>query len=145
MCPDSLSLRKVNVMPKTKTVNELERNPIPVSVDKNEKPLPPVSVVVSNLLTEDGPRLELLTRNNPVLSKAVQIGFIFSNMIAEEDDTVGCPYVMDRMNSIMRLAVSQDGKGREDQIAALQAGGKLPDSYYDDGGAAAGYSSVMDD
>lgn len=132
-------------MPKAKPINDLERNPIPLAVDKNDKPLPPVSIVVSNLLTEDGPRLELLTRNNPVLSKAVQIGFIFSNMIVEEDDSAGCPYVTDRMNSIMRLAVSQDGKGREDQIAALQAGGKLPDSYYDDGGAAAGYSSATDD
>lgn len=131
-------------MPKKKTVDDLNSNPIPLSVDKNDKPLPPVSVVVSNLLTEDGARLELLTRNNPTLAKAAQIGFIFSTMIKEEDGSTGCPYVGERIEHIERLAVSEGGKGREDQIAALQAGGKLPDTYYDTGEGPAGFSSVDD-
>ena len=132
-------------MARRKTVDELNQNPIPLSVDKNDKPLPPVSVVVSNLLTEEGPRLELLTRNNPTLAKAAQIGFIFSTMLTEEAAQVpGCPYVGERIEHIMRLAVSEGGKGREDQISALQAGGKLPDTYYDTGEGPAGYSAVDD-
>lgn len=88
------------------------------------KPDAPVTVVLNNLTVTEGQKLEILTRTNPNLANAAQIGFIFKHMY-------GSAYVAKRVELIERLAVSMDGKGREEQISALQAGGALPDSYFD--------------
>lgn len=97
----------------------------------------PVTGVLRNFMVEDGKRLELMTRANPTLARAAQIGFIFANMIKTDDGATGSAYVSGRIEQIERLAVSLSGLGRQDQIAALQAGGRLPDAYYEKSGAGA--------
>lgn len=93
----------------------------------------PVNTVLSNFMIPDGPGLELLTRTTPNLARAGEICLIYGTMIEAEDGTPGIPYMRDLFAQLMRFAVSMDGKGRQEQIDALQAGGKLPDSYFDKG------------
>lgn len=93
----------------------------------------PVNTVLNNFMIPDGPGLELLTRTTPNLARAGEICMIYGTMFKQEDGTMGIPYMRDFAAQLMRFAVSMDGKGREEQISALQAGGKLPDSYFDHG------------
>lgn len=109
-----------------RTASDLLADPHAVT-PRNSKPDAPITVVLGNLTTVDGKKLEILTRTNPNLAEAAQIGFIFSTMFNSK-------YVSNRVELIERLAISMDGKGREEQISALQAGGKLPDSYFDKNG-----------
>lgn len=88
------------------------------------KPEAPVTTVLNNLTITEGRKLDILTRTNPALANAAQIGLIFRRMFGSE-------YVADRVQLIECLSISMDGKGREEQISALQAGGTLPDSYFD--------------
>lgn len=99
-------------------------NPAMSSSNNKDKPEAPVSVVLKNLTETEGKKLEVLTRTNPALANAAQIGYIFSHVF-------GSKYVAGRVELIERLAISMDGKGREEQISALQAGGSLPDTYFD--------------
>lgn len=108
----------------TKTAEDLLSNPAPVI--KESTPPAPITVVLDNLTVTEGKKLHILTRTNPSLANAVQIGFIYSTMFNSE-------YVAGRVESIEQLAISMDGKGREEQIGALQAGGKLPDSFFEGG------------
>ena len=101
----------------------------PMNFVKQEAPDAPITVVLNNLTTTEGKKLEILTRTNPNLANAAQIGFIFASMY-------GSDYVSRRVEMIERLAVSMEGKGREEQISALQAGGRLPDSYFESGSSA---------
>lgn len=96
-------------------------------------PPAPVIVALDNLVTVDGLKLELLTRTNPVLAMAAQLGYIYTHTIKMEDGTMGSEYVAGRIGQIERLSVSMGGQGRADQIAALQAGGSVPDSYFEHG------------
>lgn len=93
----------------------------------------PVNTVLNNFMIPSGPGLELLTRTTPNLARAGEICMIYGTMFKQEDGTMGIPYMRDFSAQLMRFAVSMDGKGREEQISALQAGGKLPDSYFDHG------------
>lgn len=95
----------------------------------------PVNTVLDNFMIPEGPGLELLTRTTPNLARAGEICMIYGTMIENEDGTMGIPYMREYYAQIMRFAVSMDGKGRQEQIDALQAGGKLPDSYFDRGGS----------
>lgn len=108
-----------------KSAEDLLDKPMTVKASSG-KPDAPVTVVLNNLTTVEGKKLEILTRTNPNLADAAQVGFIFSKMF-------GSQYVAQRVELIERLAISMEGKGREEQINALQAGGKLPDSYFDKG------------
>lgn len=111
-----------------RSASDLLSDPMTVSAS-NKKPDAPIAVVLNNLTTVEGKKLEILTRTNPNLAEAAQVGFIFRKMF-------GSSYVAERVELIDRLAISMDGKGREEQISALQAGGKLPDSYFDKGSRA---------
>lgn len=75
-----------------------------------------------------------MTRTNPTLARACHLGYIFCTTIAHDNEDCqpeyGNPYVMGYIELQERLAVSMAGKGRQDLIDALNAGGKLPDSYY---------------
>ena len=93
----------------------------------------PVNTVLANFMIPSGPGLELLTRTTPNLARAGEICMIYGTMFKQEDGSMGIPYMRDFSAQLMRFAVSMDGKGREEQIGALQAGGKLPDSYFDHG------------
>lgn len=110
-----------------KDAADLLSNPSQIAKGSN-KPDAPVSVVLKNLMTTQGKELEVLTRTNTNLADAAQIGFIFASIY-------GSKYVAARVELIERLAISMDGKGREEQINALQAGGKLPDSYFEKRGS----------
>lgn len=107
---------------------DLAKNPEPPKT--SGKPDAPVTVVIRDLMTDSGKPLEILTRTNPHLAKAAQICYIFGHQIADENGELGNQYVNSRMEQIERLAISMNGKGRDDLIAALNAGGRLPDSYY---------------
>ena len=113
--------------------SELERTP---TVGARTAPPAPVIVALENLTIAEGVKLELLTRANPVLSLAAQLGYIYSSTIMMEDGSIGSQYVAGRIAQIERLAVSMGGQGRADQIAALQAGGSMPDSYFEKGKSA---------
>lgn len=96
------------------------------------EPVPPVSVVLDYFALDTGTRLELLTRTNPNLARAAQIGYIFTNHIKPTAERNGQSlYVSGRVEQLERLAVSIDSGGRLDMIAALDAGGSLPGEYYD--------------
>lgn len=110
-----------------KDAADLLSNPSQIAKGSS-KPDAPVSVVLKNLMTTQGKELEVLTRTNTNLADAAQIGFIFASIY-------GSKYVAARVELIERLAISMDGKGREEQINALQAGGKLPDSYFEKRGS----------
>lgn len=127
-----------------KDPTDLERNPA-IGGPKKEKPEAPVSVVIGHLMHEEGKPLELTTRMTPGAARATQISFIFATQIK-------CPYtkekgsifMIDMMAQIHRLLVSTGGKGREDLIAALQAGGHLPDAYYQDVRKGVNYQEVTE-
>ena len=93
----------------------------------------PVNTVLSNFMKPSGPELELLTRTTPQLARAAEVCFLYGTQIKMEDGTMGSPAVRDLWGLIMRMSVSMDGLGRKEQIEALQAGGKLPDSYFNNG------------
>lgn len=108
----------------TRTAEDLLSNPAPLV--KDSSPPAPVTVVLDNLTVTEGKKLNILTRTNPNLANAVQIGYIYTTMF-------GSQYVGGRVETIEQMAISMDGKGREEQIGALQAGGKLPDSFFEGG------------
>lgn len=103
----------------------------PPGVKTKGKPDPPVTVVLGDLMTTGGERLELTARLNVTMARAVQIGYIFSTMLkCPVTGRVGSDFVKGQVEQIMRLSVSMDGKGRRDLIDALQAGGRTPDSFF---------------
>lgn len=108
----------------TKSASDLLTEPAPLV--KDSTPPAPITVVLDNLTVTEGKKLNILTRTNPNLANAVQIGYIYSTMFNSQ-------YVASRVETIEQLAISMDGKGREEQIGALQAGGKLPDSFFEGG------------
>lgn len=127
-----------------KDPTDLLSNP-QAAASKRDKPEAPVSVVIGHLMHEGGKPLELTTRMTPGAMRATQISFIFATQIK-------CPYSKDKgsefmtemMSQIHRLLVSSGGKGREDLIAALQAGGHLPDAYYQDVRKGLNYQEVSE-
>lgn len=95
----------------------------PVIVTTGELPEPPINRVTDELTHTSGEDLELSARVNPRLVNAVQVGFIFSESLHSD-------YVRGRIEQMLRLSVSMDGKGRQELIDTLSAGGQLPESYY---------------
>ena len=108
----------------------MAQNPVFTPKSRDDVPPPPVLVVVRELMTEEGSKLELLTRTNHYLARACQLGTIFGSMIKDVDGTVGIGYISARIEQVKRLAVSMDGKGREELINTLHEGGSLPAEYY---------------
>lgn len=117
---------------------ERKRDPVDLlnkpeaAASKKEKPDAPVTVVIRHLMHEHGEPLELTTRMTPGAARANQISFIFATQIkCPISGEKGSIFMTEMMDQINRLLVSYGGKGREDLIAALQAGGRLPDAYYE--------------
>lgn len=101
---------------------------------KRDKPDAPVSVVVNHLMHESGAPLELTTRMNAAAARAAQVCLIYSTQMKDPvTHEVGCDFIVQMDEKIQRLLVSYGGEGRKDLIAALQAGGRLPDTYYETG------------
>lgn len=81
-----------------------------------------LTTVLDNLATTGGVELEIFTRTTPTLAKAALLGYIYNTMIIDSgESSPGCPYVLGRIEQLERFAVSMDGGGRADQIAALQS------------------------
>lgn len=96
----------------------LMRNP-PGRLKRDPSPL---NTVLDNLATTTGIELEIFTQTTPTLASAALLGYIYDTMIVDEGETSpGCPYIHGRIEQVERFAISMDGRGRADQIAALQA------------------------
>lgn len=83
----------------------------------------PVNGIADKLTQEQGSKLEINTRANPKLVNAVAFGYVYTTRFHST-------YAQGRLDELMRLAVSMDGKGRNELIECLRAGGSVPDAYY---------------
>lgn len=105
----------------TRHAPELEKHPL---FKLNSNPEAPVSKGISNLTSEDGPRLQLMSRvNSREMLQAVAIANIYTHIY-------GSKYVKGRIDEALRMNVSIGGQGRRDIIDIVEAGGSLPPEYY---------------
>lgn len=104
-----------------KTSSDLVNNPIYLG---RSQPDPPVNKAISNLTITDGELLEEMARvHGQEMVNALSIGYIYSNVY-------GSKYVRGRIDQLLRLSISKAGQGRREIIDVVDAGGKLPDAYY---------------
>lgn len=87
-------------------------------------PDPPVSKGMGYLTKTDGLALEILTRTNGEIVKAIAAGYAFAVRY-------NSPYIRNKIEQIERLAISSGGKGRQEVIDVVHAGGTLSDAFYD--------------
>ena len=113
------------------------------TVDTGERPAPVVEVI-SNLMETGGVRLEVLTRTNQALARACAMQLIFAR-IKDTDGKTGLGYAVERVEQTKRLSVSMGGKGREEQLLAIEKGGQLPAEYYGLGGPTSSQFTVIGD
>lgn len=90
---------------------------------------PPVSKGMGFLAVEHGEKLEMMTRTNRPIIDGLAAGYAYC---ARYNST----YIRDKTERIMRLAVSSEGKGRQEMIQMVSAGGQVTDAYYDRGSQA---------
>lgn len=102
----------------------LEEEEPQITIRRTDPELP-VKTVVDQLTVTEGRRLEILTRTNPDLCRAVQVGFLFG-------EVYGLEIVREETEQLMRLAISAGGKGREELIGTLEAAGQPPAGYGSD-------------
>lgn len=99
-------------------------------VDKHPAP---VIFVVRELLTTKGEKLEILTRSNTSMAHAVQLQGIWSRIRNNNGSDDRLSYVSDRVEQTKRMAVSMNGRARDELISAIDKGGNLPAEYYTNG------------
>lgn len=99
--------------------NEIENDIAPT--DSGQEP--PVSRGMGYLTTTDGAELEILTRTSVAIVRAIDAGSVFAARYRSK-------YIQSRIEQMERLAISNDGQGRDEIIRVIQAGGRLPDAYY---------------
>lgn len=90
---------------------------------------PPVSKGMGFLSAEHGEKLELMTRTNRAIIDGLSAGYAYCARY-------NSPYIRDKTERIMRLAVSSGGKGRTEMIQMVSAGGQVTDAFYDRGSQA---------
>jgi len=83
----------------------------------------PIKTTTKILTQTEGRGLKQNTRATRGLVDAVMFGYPFVQRW--QDD-----YVLNMLDDLMSLSISIDGKGREEMISCLEAGGQLPDAYY---------------
>ena len=106
----------------TKFAPELENHPIFQSARRSSEA--PVSVGLKGLMTEEGKRLEIMSRiTNLQMVSAINIGHIYSEIY-------GSRYVTEKVAKLERLSTAKDGEARKESIAMVDAGGNLPSEYY---------------
>lgn len=86
-------------------------------------PDPPVSKGMGYLTKTDGVALEILTRTNREIIQAISAGYAYAVRY-------NSPYIRSKIEQIERLAISSGGKGRQELIDVVHAGGSLPDAFY---------------
>lgn len=103
----------------------LDRPDIPEVGDMPETvPDTPYAMAFDMLSALRGEKLEIMTRTNFRLVQAAQVSY---NMIAQFNSR----YIAGETEQIERFAVSMGGKGREEIVESLRAGGDMPDAYYE--------------
>lgn len=85
----------------------------------------PVNTVVGKMSQTSGQELEVTTRLNDKLARAVAMGHLFGSPIS-----FGSSWVTSRTDQLMRLAISMSGEGRKDLIEALRAAGTIPEAAF---------------
>lgn len=90
------------------------------------KPDLPINSVVREMVNQTGPSLELTTRCTQQIAYAAAMCHLYGAEISFASE-----WVNSRKDQILRLAISIDGHGRQDLIAALAAG-QIPGEYYTD-------------
>lgn len=105
----------------TRHASELENHPLFQTKKQAEAP---VSVGLKGLMSEEGKRLEIMTRIvNQKQVSAINIGHVYS-------DIYGSPYVREKVEKMERVSNAYQGKARQENIAMVEAGGTLPSEYY---------------
>lgn len=118
-----------------KSATDLEKNPI---ILDSGGPQPPVNKLIKSLMIVGGKKLELLTRTNKAIVSAINCGGIYRYRFHSG-------YISDRIEQLERISVAVDGKGRDELIRAVQAGGAMPDSYYEGAGGRAPDYAINDE
>lgn len=106
----------------SKSPMDLESNPI-INLSGTKTPELPIRTTTKILTQTEGRGLKQNTRATPALVKGVMFGYSYIWRWQDE-------YVGGMLDDLMSLAISMDGKGREEQIECLRAGGAVPDAYY---------------
>lgn len=106
----------------TRHAAELENHPLFQSSRRQAEA--PVSVGLKGLMTEEGKRLEIMSRiTNVQMVNAINIGHIYSEIY-------GSKYVSEKVAKLERISTAKDGEARKESIAMVDAGGNLPSEYY---------------
>ena len=97
-------------------------------INFNSKMLPelPIKSATRIITQTEGRGLKQNTRASRGLIDAVMFAYPYIQRW-------GNKYVGDMVDDLMCLAISEDGKGREDIIESLRAAGSVPDAYYTGG------------
>ena len=96
------------------------------AISEPRAPDPPVSKGLGYLMTTEGRRLEILTRTNRQIIGAIDAGISYYARYK-------CEFVLGAIERLERLAVSSGGKGREEVIGIVQAGGQMPAEFFEGG------------
>lgn len=104
-----------------KSPQSLKRSP---KFAVKSKPDLPINSVVRELVNQSGPSLEMTTNCTQQLAYAAAMGHLYGS-----DISFGSDWVKSRIDQLLRLAVSINGRGRQDLISALAAG-QIPGEYY---------------
>lgn len=108
-----------------KRAADLFSEPPDLTADQAQEP--PVSKGMEILSTLDGDRLETVTRTNRAIVAGINAGTAY---VARYNSI----YIRQRTERLMRLAISMGGKGRQDIVDLVKAGGTMTDAYYARGG-----------
>ncbi len=96
-------------------------------ISEPRSPDPPVSRGLGYLMTTEGRRLEIVTRTNRHIIGAIDAGISYYARYK-------CDFIIGAIERLERLAVSSGGKGRQEIIGIVQAGGQMPAEFFDGGG-----------
>lgn len=91
-----------------------------------EAPEAPVKTVVDKLSVTEGKGLQLTTRTNPAIARAMHTAYLYGELF-------GIQVIKGEADLLMRLAISQGGQGRRDLIDSLEAGGSVPGEFFGKG------------
>lgn len=95
----------------------------------------PIKTTTKILTQTEGRGLKQNTRANRGLIDAVMFGYPYVQRWNDD-------YVKNMLDDLMSLSISIDGEGRKEQIQCLDAGGQLPDAYYNTEGGQHGKSDT---
>lgn len=107
----------------TRTAADLKNNPHLRTMP--EAPEAPVKTVVDKLSATEGKQLQLTTRTNASIAKAMHTAYLYGEIFDLQ-------VIRGEAELLMRMAISQGGLGRRELIDSLDAGGKMPAEYYTD-------------